>query len=117
MKSGQLLVYKDQRHAKQQDKPAEQTLSIDGAAIEEGYKNKKYCFRLRLTDGSEYIFRAKDDAEMNLWLQNLRAAAGDPESSVMTQSSRAQTLPASSSSSSAVPEKQKKGIFGTLKRK
>jgi len=113
---GQLLTYKDQRHAKQQDKPAEQTLNISGSVVEEGYKNKKHCFRLKLLDGSEYIFRAKDDAEMNSWMQNLRASAGEAESSTMSQSSRAQTLPASSSSPAA-PEKQKKGLFGTLKRK
>jgi hypothetical protein len=109
-----LVAYKDQKHAKQ-DKSHEQ-LNLSGASVEEAKDYKKpHCIRLRLVDGNEYIFRAKDDAEMNLWLDQLRAACGEVESSTMSQqSSRAQTLPASMSSSA--PEKKKGGFF-TLKRK
>lgn len=115
MKPGQLVAYKDQKHAKQ-DKSHEQ-LDLSGAFVEEAKDYKKaHCIRLRLVDGSEYMFRAKDDAEMNLWIDQLRIACGEVESSTMSQpeSSRAQTLPASISSSA--PEKKKGGFF-TLKRK
>lgn len=112
VKPGQLVAYKDQKHAKQ-DKQLEKPSDLSGAIIEEAkdYK-RKHCFKLKLVDGSEFIFKAKDDAEMNQWLDSLKSAAGEPESSTMSQSSRAQTLPASSSA----PEKKKGGLF-TLGRK
>lgn len=112
LKPGQLVAYKDQKHAKQ-DKPIEKLVSLSGASIEEAkdYK-RKHCFSLKLVDGGEFMFKAKDDAEMSLWIDNLKAAAGEPESSTMSQSSRAQTLPASASA----PEK-KKGSFFTMRRK
>lgn len=113
-KPGTLTAYKDQRHAKH-DKPAEHPLSLAGATIDlaSDYKKHKHCFSLKLTDGGEFMFRAKDDAEMNLWIDSLKSASGEPESSTMSQqsSSRAQTLPASAQA----PEK-KKGFF-TLKHK
>lgn len=113
VKPGQLIAYKDQKQAKQ-DKQAESPVNLAGASVEEAkdYK-KKHCFRLKLVDGSEYIFKSKDDTEMNLWLDSLRAASSELESSTMSQSSRAQTLPASSSSG----QEKKKGGFFTLKRK
>lgn len=123
VKPGQLVAYKDQKHAKQ-EKSHEQ-LVLTGALVEEAKDYKKpHCIRLRLVDGNEYIFRAKDEAEMSLWLEQLRAACGEVESSVMSQqsSSRAQTLPASISSSSGAGTsgagaEKKKGGFFTLKRK
>lgn len=114
IKPGQLVAYKDQKHAKQ-DKSHEQ-LDLSGALVEEAKDYKKaHCIRLKLVDGNEYMFRAKDDIEMNLWIDQLRVACGEVESSTMSQqSSRAQTLPASISSSAT---EKKKGGFFTLKRK
>uniref|UniRef100_A0A6G1SQG5 Spectrin beta chain n=1 Tax=Aceria tosichella TaxID=561515 RepID=A0A6G1SQG5_9ACAR len=114
VKPGQLVAYKDQKHAKQ-DKYQDQ-LDLSGALVEEARDYKKpHCIRLKLVDGNEFMFKAKDDAEMNLWIDQLRVACGEVESSTMSQqSSRAQTLPASISSSA--PEKKKGGFF-TLKRK
>lgn len=113
VRPGQLFAFKDQKHAKQ-NKPEENPLSLIGATIEEAkdYK-RKHCFKLKLVDGGEYMFKAKDDAEMSLWIDSLKAASGEPESSTMSQSSsRAQTLPASAST-----QEKKKGGFFTLKRK
>ncbi|XP_053101855.1 spectrin beta chain, non-erythrocytic 1 isoform X1 [Hemicordylus capensis] len=64
------------------------------------YKKKKHVFKLRLIDGNEYLFQAKDDEEMNTWIQAITSAISDKiELSTSTQStpatSRAQTLPAS----------------------
>ncbi|NXY90094.1 SPTB2 protein, partial [Alcedo cyanopectus] len=65
------------------------------------YKKKKHVFKLRLTDGNEYLFQAKDDEEMNTWIQAITSAVSSDkiEVSPTTQStpasSRAQTLPAS----------------------
>nr|XP_033794883.1 spectrin beta chain, non-erythrocytic 1 isoform X1 [Geotrypetes seraphini]XP_033794884.1 spectrin beta chain, non-erythrocytic 1 isoform X1 [Geotrypetes seraphini] len=64
------------------------------------YKKKKHVFKLKLSDGNEYLFQAKDDEEMNLWIQAITNAISSDknEVSASTQStpasSRAQTLPA-----------------------
>lgn len=112
IKPGQLLAYKDQKQFKQ-DKLAEEPLALSGAVFESAtdYK-KKHCFKLKSVDGGELMFRAKDDDEMNTWLENLRSSVVDPEPSTMSQSSRAQTLPPSASA-----QEKKKGGFFTLKRK
>ncbi|XP_061084854.1 spectrin beta chain, non-erythrocytic 1-like isoform X2 [Conger conger] len=64
------------------------------------YKKKKHVFKLRLTDGNEYLFQAKDEEEMMMWIQDI-SGAGTSERSEVTPSgqstpasSRAQTLPA-----------------------
>ncbi|KAG8443698.1 hypothetical protein GDO86_009029 [Hymenochirus boettgeri] len=65
------------------------------------YKKKKHVFKLKLSDGNEYLFQAKDDEEMNTWIQAIANAitSDKTEVSLSTQStpasSRAQTLPAS----------------------
>lgn len=114
IKPGQIVAYKDNKQYKQ-DKPAEEPLSLAGVVLEEAkdYK-KKHCFKLKFSDGGEFMYRAKDDNEMNSWIENLRSALGEPESSTMSQSSRAQTLPPSAPSTSQ--QEKKKGFF-TLKRK
>uniref|UniRef100_A0A3Q3FVE2 Spectrin beta chain n=1 Tax=Labrus bergylta TaxID=56723 RepID=A0A3Q3FVE2_9LABR len=63
------------------------------------YKKKKHVFKLRLTDGNEYLFQAKDEEEMSTWIQAILNAGAD-RSSVQGShpgtpvSGRAQTLPA-----------------------
>lgn len=96
-----------------QGRAAEDSLNLMGVLVEDAkdYK-KKHCFRLRLTDGGEYMFRAKDDNEVKLWVDNLKSNLAEPESSTLSQTSRAQTLPPSSSG-----QEKKKGGFFTLKRK
>lgn len=65
------------------------------------YKKKKHVFKLRLSDGNEYLFQAKDEEEMNTWIQAISSAISSDkqEVSASTQStpasSRAQTLPTS----------------------
>ncbi|XP_074720630.1 spectrin beta chain, non-erythrocytic 1 isoform X1 [Strix uralensis] len=65
------------------------------------YKKKKHVFKLRLTDGNEYLFQAKDDEEMNTWIQAITSAISldkievSPTTQSTPASSRAQTLPAS----------------------
>uniref|UniRef100_A0A8C9S8W8 Spectrin beta chain n=1 Tax=Scleropages formosus TaxID=113540 RepID=A0A8C9S8W8_SCLFO len=64
------------------------------------YKKKKHVFKLRITDGNEYLFQAKDDEEMNTWIQAITSAVSSgvtsdvtPSSQSTPASSRAQTLP------------------------
>ncbi|XP_061481708.1 spectrin beta chain, non-erythrocytic 1 isoform X1 [Rhineura floridana] len=65
------------------------------------YKKKKHVFKLRLTDGNEYLFQAKDDEEMNTWIQAIASAISLDKTELSTSThstpatSRAQTLPAS----------------------
>ncbi|XP_025057358.1 spectrin beta chain, non-erythrocytic 1 isoform X1 [Alligator sinensis] len=65
------------------------------------YKKKKHVFKLRLSDGNEYLFQAKDDEEMNTWIQAITSAISSdkievsPSTQSTPASSRAQTLPAS----------------------
>ncbi|XP_061089747.1 spectrin beta chain, non-erythrocytic 1-like isoform X2 [Conger conger] len=43
------------------------------------YKKKKHVFKLRLSDGKEFLFQAKDEVEMSSWIQAIGSAiqAGD----------------------------------------
>ncbi|KAJ8387309.1 hypothetical protein AAFF_G00158050 [Aldrovandia affinis] len=65
------------------------------------YKKKKHVFKLRISDGNEYLFQAKDDEEMTRWIQDISSAVTPdklevtPSSQSTPASSRAQTLPAS----------------------
>jgi spectrin beta len=68
-------------------------------------------FLVRLPDGGEFLFQARDDEEMNHWVRGIdklsqEAAGAGP--------SRAQTLPASSAEKKDEPKKR--GFF-TLKKK
>ncbi|XP_027721031.1 spectrin beta chain, non-erythrocytic 1 isoform X1 [Vombatus ursinus] len=77
------------------------TLKEASCEVAVDYKKKKHVFKLRLNDGNEYLFQAKDDEEMNSWIQAITSAISSDkgEISASTQStpasSRAQTLPAS----------------------
>lgn len=107
-----MVAYKDQKQAKQ-EKQAEPPVNLAGAFVEEAKSYKRpHCFSLRLIDGAEFMFKAKDDNEMNLWIDALKSVIGEPESSGLSQPSRAQTLPASASTT-----EKKKGGFLTMKRK
>ncbi|KAG8550836.1 hypothetical protein GDO81_019614 [Engystomops pustulosus] len=71
LNKGDLGVYKD---AKSQSSGAthggEPLLNLHGANCEVAieYKKKKYVFKLRSTDGREFLFQAKDEEEMKNWI-------------------------------------------------
>ncbi|XP_075692211.1 spectrin beta chain, non-erythrocytic 4 [Rhinoderma darwinii] len=71
LNKGDLGVYKD---AKSQSSGAthggEPLLNLHGATCEVAneYKKKKYVFKLRSTDGREFLFHAKDEEEMKNWI-------------------------------------------------
>uniref|UniRef100_A0A4W6DZI9 Spectrin beta chain n=1 Tax=Lates calcarifer TaxID=8187 RepID=A0A4W6DZI9_LATCA len=64
------------------------------------YKKKKHVFKLRVTDGNEYLFQAKDEEEMSTWIQAILNASATDRSDIQGSnpgtpaSGRAQTLPA-----------------------
>lgn len=91
------------------------------------YKKKKHVFKLRVTNGNEYLFQAKDDEEMNSWIQAISTAVSSERSEVTPSShstpaaSRAQTLPASvvmaAESSPGKREKDKEKRFSLFSKK
>jgi len=70
------------------------------------YQKRRYVFSLRLSNGAEYLFQARDDDDMYRWLQHLQAATGQ-----RLEEARSSTMPPSQQ-----PPPKKKGFF-TLKKK
>ncbi|XP_030206713.1 spectrin beta chain, non-erythrocytic 1 isoform X1 [Gadus morhua] len=100
----ELAFYKDSKMAAQGASYHNQVpVSLQEAVcdIASEYKKKKHVFKLRLTDGNEYLFQAKDEEEMSSWIQAIMTAgsAAHSEAPSSTQSTpvsvRAHTLPAS----------------------
>ncbi|XP_026130645.1 spectrin beta chain, non-erythrocytic 1-like isoform X3 [Carassius auratus] len=99
--------YKDNKSAAQgvpyhSETPVSLKEAVCEVAVD--YKKKKHVFKLRVTDGNEYLFQAKDDEEMNTWIQAIQNAGSGSSSSEKSEitpsnqstpaSSRAHTLPA-----------------------
>ncbi|KAB0407502.1 hypothetical protein E2I00_007676 [Balaenoptera physalus] len=62
------------------------------------YRKRKHVFKLGLQDGKEYLFQAKDEAEMSSWLRVVNAAiatvssaSGEPEEPAVPTATRAMT--------------------------
>nr|XP_055122663.1 spectrin beta chain, non-erythrocytic 2 isoform X2 [Symphalangus syndactylus]XP_055122736.1 spectrin beta chain, non-erythrocytic 2 isoform X2 [Symphalangus syndactylus]XP_055122776.1 spectrin beta chain, non-erythrocytic 2 isoform X2 [Symphalangus syndactylus] len=62
------------------------------------YRKRKHVFKLGLQDGKEYLFQAKDEAEMSSWLRVVNAAiatassaSGEPEEPVVPSTTRGMT--------------------------
>ncbi|XP_035519395.1 spectrin beta chain, non-erythrocytic 1 isoform X2 [Morone saxatilis] len=106
--------YKDQKSASQGiPYHSEIPVSLKDAVCEVAldYKKKKHVFKLKITDGNEYLFQAKDDEEMNRWISAISAAMVGDKSEVTPSShstpapaARAQTLPASVATATAAAE-------------
>ncbi|KAE8288242.1 Spectrin beta chain, non-erythrocytic 1 Beta-II spectrin Embryonic liver fodrin Fodrin beta chain [Larimichthys crocea] len=66
------------------------------------YKKRKHVFKLRLGDGKEFLFQAKDEAEMSSWIRSIHSSipSGPADSPGGPQVlSRAMTMPPISPSS------------------
>ena len=119
LKKGVLLTYKDQKHAKNEPETyyrGEVPLVLKEVTVEvaSNYTKKKHVFRLKLANGAEYLFQAKEDPEMEQWIEKVNSAV---ESVHSPGPSRSQTMPATGSGEARKDEKEKKrGIF-TLKKK
>ncbi|KAK5602793.1 Spectrin beta chain, non-erythrocytic 1, partial [Crenichthys baileyi] len=124
--------YKDQKSASQGiPYHSEIPISLKDAVCEVAvdYKKKKHVFKLKITDGNEYLFQAKDDEEMNSWISTISAAVVGTKSEVTPSShstpapaSRAQTLPATvaattAESSPGKREKDKEKRFSLFSKK
>ncbi|KAM6956795.1 spectrin beta chain, non-erythrocytic 1-like isoform 2-T2 [Aplochiton taeniatus] len=123
--------YKDQKSASQgipyhSEIPVSLRDAVGEVALD--YKKKKHVFKLKITDGNEYLFQAKDEDEMSGWIQAIYSAVSGDSKSEVTPSShstptaaRAQTLPASvaiaAESSPGKREKDKEKRFSLFSKK
>ncbi|XP_071833448.1 spectrin beta chain, non-erythrocytic 1-like isoform X4 [Apostichopus japonicus] len=106
--------YKDKKSQQNQHTfHGEEALDITGAEIEAAtdYKKKNFVFRLKLPTGSEYLFQAKDQNEVEYWVGKLQGAAG-----VVDTEKRAATFPASEASAVGGKKSKSKGLF-TMRKK
>ncbi|XP_072314307.1 spectrin beta chain, erythrocytic isoform X2 [Eucyclogobius newberryi] len=77
LRPGQLTVYKDAKSFGQGlTYHGEEPLTLSGAIWEilSNYKKKKHVAKLRLTDGTEYLFQCKDEEELQRWSQAMERA-------------------------------------------
>uniref|UniRef100_A0A8C3V5V0 Spectrin beta chain n=1 Tax=Catharus ustulatus TaxID=91951 RepID=A0A8C3V5V0_CATUS len=79
LRGGALSVFKDARGAGAGvPYHGEPPTPLRGARCQPAtaYRKRKHVFRLGLSDGKEFLFQAKDEADMALWLRGIEAAAG-----------------------------------------
>ncbi|XP_047735798.1 spectrin beta chain isoform X3 [Hyalella azteca] len=81
------------------------------ASVADDYTKKKNVFRLKLANGGEYLFQARDEEELHGWADGMQAAAAGGDGGAAGRSS--QTLPAGAEKKD---EPKKRGFF-TLKKK
>uniref|UniRef100_A0A3B4YXK3 Spectrin beta chain n=1 Tax=Stegastes partitus TaxID=144197 RepID=A0A3B4YXK3_9TELE len=105
LRKGSLGFYKDNKSASNGiPYHGEVPISLGEAVCEvaHDYKKRKHVFKLRLGDGKEYLFQAKDEAEMSSWIRSILASipsgSGDSPGGPRALS-RAMTMPPISPSS------------------
>ncbi|NXH18808.1 SPTB1 protein, partial [Bucco capensis] len=92
LRGGQLAFFKDAKsRALGLPCHGEEPLGLQDALCEvaSGYKKKKHVFKLRLSNGSEWLFHGKDEEELQAWLQGLSTAIRECQGS----KGKAQSLP------------------------
>ncbi|KAM8807393.1 spectrin beta chain, non-erythrocytic 1-like [Eudromia elegans] len=92
LRGGELAFYKDAKsRALGLPYHGEEPFALRNALCEvaAGYKKRKHVFKLRLGNGSEWLFHGKDEEEMHTWLQSLGTAIIESQS-IKT---KAQSLP------------------------
>jgi len=73
--------YKDQKQYK--NHKTLESLDLNGATVEIAidYKKRDFVFRIRLSNGGQYLFKAKDNDEMNSWVQRISQTTGQSNDS------------------------------------
>uniref|UniRef100_A0A8C8AIR1 Spectrin beta chain n=1 Tax=Otus sunia TaxID=257818 RepID=A0A8C8AIR1_9STRI len=103
LRGGQLAFFKDAKsRALGLPCHGEEPLGLQDALCEvaTGYKKKKHVFKLRLSNGSEWLFHGRDEEELQAWLQGLSTAITECRSS----RGKAQSLPLPLAPAPAPPE-------------
>ncbi|KAJ8348186.1 hypothetical protein SKAU_G00267750 [Synaphobranchus kaupii] len=122
LRKGSLGFYKDNKGATNGvPYHGEVPISLTEAVCEvaHGYKKRKHVFKLRLGDGKEFLFQAKDEGEMSSWIRSILSSipsgaggAGELSPGGPAVLSRAMTMPPISPSSAepgAVTMRNKEG--------
>ncbi|XP_005384433.1 PREDICTED: spectrin beta chain, non-erythrocytic 2 isoform X2 [Chinchilla lanigera] len=83
LRNGTLGFYKDAKAASagvpyHGEVPVRLTRAQGGVAFD--YRKRKHVFKLSLQDGKEYLFQAKDEAEMSSWLRVVNAGIASASS-------------------------------------
>ncbi|XP_062341939.1 spectrin family protein isoform X2 [Osmerus eperlanus] len=107
LRKGSLGFYKDNKSASNGiPYHGEVPVSLGETVCEvaNDYKKRKHVFKLRLGDGREYLFQAKDEGEMSSWIRSIQAiippvGSGDHSPVGPRALSRAMTMPPISPSS------------------
>uniref|UniRef100_A0AAR2LG50 Spectrin beta chain n=1 Tax=Pygocentrus nattereri TaxID=42514 RepID=A0AAR2LG50_PYGNA len=107
LRKGSLGFYKDNKSASNGiPYHGEVPISLSEATCEVAldYKKRKHVFKLRLGDGKEFLFQAKDEAEMSSWIRAIHSSmpssgAGERSPGGQRGLSRAMTMPPISPSS------------------
>ena len=73
MRKSSLAVYKDQKHYKSEPTKLhrnENTIELKNAIVEltPDYTKRKHVFRLKSSNGAEYLFEANDDVSDSLMI-------------------------------------------------
>jgi len=111
--SNRYEFFSDLKHLKS-NKPTE-SLSLVGASVEPAvdYKKKEHVFRLKLNNGGQYLFRCKDDEEMQTWIRQTQAAiAGAKDQGSSLDISKTKSLPPQNKQSTS----GQGGVSGSLRR-
>lgn len=65
--------YKDQKTARVDHEAAHTLPTLDGfVEVATDYTKRKHVFRFRTNVGQEFLFQAKDEDDMNLWIKNIQ---------------------------------------------
>ncbi|TRZ01310.1 hypothetical protein DNTS_022170 [Danionella cerebrum] len=104
LRKGSLGFYKDNKSASNGiPYHGEVPISLSEAVCEvaHDYKKRKHVFKLRLGDGKEFLFQAKDEAEMSSWIRSIQSSlsSSDLSPGASRGLSRAMTMPPMSPSS------------------
>ncbi|XP_012588917.1 PREDICTED: spectrin beta chain, non-erythrocytic 4 [Condylura cristata] len=105
LSKGELGFYKDSKGpASGGTHGGEPLLSLHKATSEvaSDYKKKKHVFKLQTQDGSEFLLQAKDEEEMNGWLEAVAASVGEHAEIARW----GQTLPTTSSTDEGNPKRE-----------
>ncbi|XP_021567572.1 spectrin beta chain, non-erythrocytic 4 [Carlito syrichta] len=112
LSKGELGFYKDSKGpASGSTHGGEPLLSLHKATSEvaSDYKKKKHVFKLQTQDGSEFLLQAKDEEEMNGWLEAVAASVAEHAEIARW----GQTLPTTSSTDEGNPKREGGERMGT----
>jgi len=118
LRGNQIGFYKDQkswRTSPEATYRGEPPIDIAGgqAEVATDYTKKRNVFRLRLSNGGDYLFQANDNDEMVEWVNSINRNVQQDQAGHESSGAKSQTLPAGIQGK----DEPKKRSFFTLKKK